>query len=55
MIYSIDLQKCKKCNLCVKKCTVTAIDNGQWTIDNSLCIKCGLCAEVCKFGAVSVT
>ncbi|MCL2638389.1 MAG: 4Fe-4S binding protein [Oscillospiraceae bacterium] len=52
LTYSIDLSKCKKCNLCVKKCAVSAIND--FVIDNEKCTKCGLCASLCKFEAVII-
>jgi NADH-quinone oxidoreductase subunit F len=52
--YSIDLSKCKKCNLCVKKCPVSAIDDSQFIIDSDKCTKCGICADICKFNGVNV-
>jgi NADH-quinone oxidoreductase subunit F len=53
LTYSIDLDKCKKCNMCVKKCPANAICTSLM-IDNSKCTKCGLCVNVCKFEAVNV-
>jgi NADH-quinone oxidoreductase subunit F len=50
--YAIDLDKCKKCNLCVKKCPSSAITD--LIIDNDKCDKCNVCADVCKFKAVNV-
>jgi NADH-quinone oxidoreductase subunit F len=55
LAYSIDLSKCKKCNLCVKKCPSKAIDSEQFTINNEDCTKCGLCKNICKFNAIGVT
>jgi NADH-quinone oxidoreductase subunit F len=52
LTYSIDMNLCKKCNLCVKKCPSGAIID--LAIDNEKCTKCGLCADVCKFKAVTV-
>jgi NADH-quinone oxidoreductase subunit F len=51
--YSIDLSKCKKCGLCVKKCTASAITD--FIINSGKCIKCNACVNVCKFGAVEVS
>ncbi|MCL2755370.1 MAG: 4Fe-4S binding protein, partial [Oscillospiraceae bacterium] len=51
--YSIDSDKCKKCNLCVKKCPSNAITD--LVIDNDKCTKCGVCADICKFKAVIIT
>jgi len=53
LTYSIDLNKCKKCGLCVKKCATNAV-SADFSIDSSRCTKCGICAEVCKFEAVNV-
>ncbi|MDR2559327.1 MAG: 4Fe-4S binding protein [Oscillospiraceae bacterium] len=53
LTFSIDLTKCKKCSLCVKRCAADAIDD--FTIINEKCTKCGICADVCKFEAVNVT
>jgi ferredoxin len=50
LTYSIDLEKCKKCNLCVKKCPSAAIS--EFVVDESKCTKCGVCFDVCKLGAV---
>ncbi|MCL2693474.1 MAG: 4Fe-4S binding protein [Oscillospiraceae bacterium] len=52
LTYAIDLVKCKKCNLCVKKCPEKAITD--LIIDNVKCTKCGVCADLCKFDAVEV-
>jgi NADH-quinone oxidoreductase subunit F len=52
LTYAIDLVKCKKCNLCVKKCPEKAITD--LIIDSGKCTKCGVCADLCKFDAVEV-
>ena len=53
--FVIDIDKCKGCSACARKCPVTAI-SGQvkspYTIDQSKCIKCGACIDTCKFGAI---
>ncbi|MCL1903172.1 MAG: 4Fe-4S binding protein [Oscillospiraceae bacterium] len=51
LTYSIDPNKCKRCNLCVKKCPANAITD--LIIDNGKCTKCGSCFELCKFGAIT--
>ncbi|MCL1866599.1 MAG: 4Fe-4S binding protein [Oscillospiraceae bacterium] len=48
--YSIDLDKCKKCGLCMKKCPANAIVD--LVIDGSKCTKCGVCVGVCRFEAL---
>ncbi|MCL2071322.1 MAG: 4Fe-4S binding protein [Oscillospiraceae bacterium] len=52
LTYSIDLNNCKKCNLCAKKCPTDAIID--LVIDGEKCTKCGICFNACKFGAVNV-
>ncbi|MCL2698234.1 MAG: 4Fe-4S binding protein [Oscillospiraceae bacterium] len=52
LTYSIDLNKCKKCNLCVKKCAANAITD--FVINDEKCTKCGFCESLCKFEAVTV-
>jgi NADH-quinone oxidoreductase subunit F len=52
LTYAIDLDKCKKCNICVKKCPSDAIV--ELVVDSDKCTKCGVCADVCKFKAVNV-
>ncbi len=54
--YSVDQQKCKKCNMCKKVCPTHAATVSQdkvYTITQELCIKCGKCFDTCKFGAIS--
>ncbi|MCL2254565.1 MAG: 4Fe-4S binding protein [Lachnospiraceae bacterium] len=48
--YQINMDKCKKCNLCAKKCPVGAITDLK--IDSEKCTKCGLCASVCRLSAI---
>ncbi|MHA1917556.1 MAG: NADH-ubiquinone oxidoreductase-F iron-sulfur binding region domain-containing protein [Candidatus Ranarchaeia archaeon] len=54
LTFSVNLENCTKCNLCVTNCPVDAIvmtEEGA-VIDNKKCIKCGRCRSVCKFDAV---
>ncbi len=56
VIYTISLEKCKRCRKCVIECPVNAISGDRekgYVIDQKVCIKCGRCYEVCKFNAVS--
>lgn len=50
----INLDKCKKCNMCVESCPVEAIDKETKQIDYSLCIECMCCHELCQFKAVEL-
>ncbi len=50
----INLNKCKKCNMCVESCPVEAIDKETKQIDYSVCIECMCCHELCMFKAVEL-
>ncbi len=55
--YYIDPEKCKACQICLKKCPVDAIEGAKKTIhviDQEKCTKCGTCYDVCpaKFDAI---
>jgi len=53
--FSIDVESCKGCGLCLKKCPVDAIvgtiKNPHYIIEDK-CIGCGTCFDVCRPGAV---
>jgi len=53
--YYIDPAKCQACLICLRECSVGAIqgekDQVHW-IKQEKCIKCGTCYEVCNFDAV---
>ena len=55
--YYIDVEKCRGCTICAKKCPAKAI-SGELKkihfIDQNICIKCGECSRVCCFGAVEI-
>ncbi len=53
--YEILPDKCIGCGVCIKHCSVDAIDGKKkepHIIQKDLCIKCGVCFESCKFGAI---
>ena len=53
--YSIDVEKCTGCTVCVKKCPVDAIVGSRKSphfIIEDKCIGCGACYEACKFDAI---
>ena len=56
-VFSIDVDKCKGCTLCAKKCPVDAIQgspkNPHYIIEDK-CVGCGTCLDVCRFDAVVV-
>ncbi len=55
--FDIDMDKCKGCGLCRKKCPSGAIIGAKkecHCIDDELCARCGICADTCKFGAISI-
>ncbi len=50
----VNLNKCKKCNMCVESCPVQAIDKDTKQIDYKACIACMCCHELCIFKAVEL-
>ncbi|WP_027715402.1 NADH-quinone oxidoreductase subunit NuoF [Desulfuromonas sp. TF] len=55
--FHIDVEKCKGCGACFRKCPAEAIEGGKkriHVIDQDKCTKCGACIEACPkaFGAV---
>jgi len=53
--FNIDLEKCKGCTACARKCPTDAIvgsvKNPHYIVADK-CIGCGTCMDVCKFDAV---
>jgi len=55
--YSIDLDKCNSCGVCIRACAYEAISGKKkqvHVIDTQLCQKCGICRSECKFDAIRV-
>ncbi len=55
--FTIDVEKCVGCMLCVKKCPTGAIIGAKKTphfIVQDKCISCGSCEAVCKFDAILI-
>jgi NADH-quinone oxidoreductase subunit F/NADP-reducing hydrogenase subunit HndC len=52
--YEIDAEKCDLCRLCIAKCPVKAVEEGDDTAVIRLgeCTKCGVCYRICTRGAV---
>ena len=54
--YSIDVEKCKGCTLCLKKCPAEAIVGAAKTPHHIIvekCIGCGSCLDACRMEAIS--
>jgi len=55
--FDIDLEKCKGCGVCRRKCPEQAIIGAKkecHCIDDETCVRCGVCIESCKFGAIYI-
>lgn len=56
--FTVDPEKCKACQRCIKEIGCPAIYPGKdekAQIDRSLCYGCGLCVGICPFGAIGKT
>lgn len=51
---TIDINKCRKCNMCVESCPVQAINRDTKKINYELCIECMCCHELCIYKAVEL-
>ena len=53
--YHCDIEKCKKCNMCLSiGCpAITKTLDGNILIDKTMCNGCGLCKNYCKFDAIN--
>jgi NADH-quinone oxidoreductase subunit F len=55
--YSIALEECNGCGVCIRGCVHGAITGEKkqaHVIDTGLCQKCGICRSECKFDAIRV-
>lgn len=54
---SLDIEKCKGCTACLKRCPTEAIriHDGHAVINPARCIDCGECVKVCSYKAKKVT
>lgn len=54
---SLDVEKCKGCTACLKRCPTEAIRirDGRAVINADLCIDCGECIRVCPYKAKRAT
>ncbi len=54
---SLDIEKCKGCTACLKRCPTEAIRirDGHAVINPARCIDCGECVKVCSYKAKKVT
>ncbi len=48
----IDVEKCRDCHACEKKCKAACIDIAEHKIDYSRCVDCFDCIDNCKFDAL---
>jgi Na+-translocating ferredoxin:NAD+ oxidoreductase RNF subunit RnfB len=55
--FRINVDKCKGCAACVKKCPSKAIfgapKSPHYIVEN-VCVSCGTCMEACRFEAIEV-
>jgi len=55
--YRVNAAKCTGCQLCAKRCPVSAVSGAPkqtHVIDQKTCIKCGICYDACNFDALEV-
>jgi indolepyruvate ferredoxin oxidoreductase alpha subunit len=51
--HRINVEKCKKCKMCMKLGCPAIVDMGDCIeINEALCVGCGLCSKVCNFDAI---
>jgi len=55
LTYTVDVEKCTGCMVCLKNCPVKAITGERKKvhfIDQAICTKCGVCYSKCKFESI---
>jgi Na+-translocating ferredoxin:NAD+ oxidoreductase RNF subunit RnfB len=55
--FEIDVDKCRGCGLCRKKCpshAIIGVKKECHCIDEELCERCGICFDTCKFNAIQI-
>jgi NADH-quinone oxidoreductase subunit F len=58
LTYTVDIEKCTGCMVCLKNCPVKAISGERKKphhIDQDICTKCGVCFSKCKFDSIILT
>ncbi len=55
MAYTVDMDKCNACTVCVRAlgCPAIIVEGENYSIDIDLCDGCDLCAKVCKQEAIT--
>lgn len=55
-VASVDSGLCKGCKVCIKRCQMDAVIEGEKTVsvDRNRCIGCGLCVSTCKQTAMTL-
>ncbi len=51
---TVNINNCRKCNMCVESCPVQAINRETKKINYELCIECMCCHELCMYKAVEL-
>jgi ferredoxin len=48
---AVEINVCKRCGVCIRKCPVNAIDSVSYQVDETKCIRCLSCVKNCPSGA----